>query len=428
MSVELLDIAFNHGASGSQALTVRRNLHQAVAVPEWRGQSGAEAVVCYPLDRLANGPISIRVHVGRHPPEVDRIEVRAIAHAAPQLPVFWWPSSIGPALSWPAGQSLAYWAALYATLGSMEQVGGPAPTPFGDVASQELTFQPNDEAIGTFTVVNTSLAAHGVGVRPVRWRWQLRRSPGAAWTDFAFTRHTVYTVLRAPTQPWLQLPDDERNTQLPWTELLDVACRWAAGATTVEAAAARVTEAVYQLGRTGVLDYDCAGPSVFSVGTPHYTLLPGFFDCSAFLERIHGGFGNGRFVNCSDCAAAVSTFANVLGCDLWQSRMFGPVPFPLNPTRSIGSRLWLSACSVGAYSMHEVAWTGACGIADHVYDACVEVDGDVDPTRPPHTPHLPVNLRFGAPGQGQYRDRLAAPSGRIICQPQPLTRQRRLVM
>jgi hypothetical protein len=104
------------------------------------------------------------------------------------------------------------------------------------------------------------------------------------------------------------------------------------------------------------------------LGTPHYTLT-GTFDCTAFLERLRGGFGYSRLVNYSDCAAIVATFANAPGCDLWQSRMIGAEPFLLNPTLTIGSHAWLSACAVGAFVMHKVAWTNGCGEDDDVFDA-----------------------------------------------------------
>jgi hypothetical protein len=45
------------------------------------------------------------------------------------------------------------------------------------------------------------------------------------------------------------------------------------------------------------------------------------FECTQFVERLRGGNGNGIYANCSDCATIVASFANVLGCDLWQSRM-----------------------------------------------------------------------------------------------------------
>jgi hypothetical protein len=41
---------------------------------------------------------------------------------------------------------------------------------------------------------------------------------------------------------------------------------------------------------------------------------------------------------------------------------------------------------------------------------------------------MPVNMLFGVTGSGYYRDRLATPSGRPYCNPQPATRQRRELM
>jgi hypothetical protein len=77
----------------------------------------------------------------------------------------------------------------------------------------------------------------------------------------------------------------------------------------------------------------------------------------------------------------------------------------------------------GSFSFHEVAWKGACGVNEEVFDACLQVDGDPDPTTPPHTALLPVNMRFGNRG-----DRLATPTGRLSCNPQPGTRTRRAII
>ena len=426
MSVALVALSFNH-AGAPAAITIRRNARQAVAVPEWRA-TGGDAVACYALDRLVNGAITVQAQIARRAPELERVHVRAIPYEAPAPPFVWWPSSIVPALMWPAAASAQYWLALYAALASGPQSDGPATSPFGEIAPQEIVFPADGLAVQTFTVANSRLVSNGVNVYPVAWRWQFRRGPLDSWIDFALTGFTVYSVLSTPTRPWLQAPDNPANTQLPWVEVLDAACRWAAGTTTVDEAAARVTESVYALGSNGFLAYDCSGSDPASLGTPHYTLIPGFFNCSEFLARLHGGFGNGPFVNCSDCAAAVSTFANALGCELSQSRMFGSIPFPLNPTRSIGAATWASACSIGAFSMHEVAWTGGCGENDRVFDACLQIDADNDPTRAPQTPLLAVNMPFGAAGAGLYRDRLAAPAGRSICNPQPLFRQRRFIL
>ncbi|HZW53832.1 MAG TPA: hypothetical protein VFF00_07345, partial [Candidatus Elarobacter sp.] len=97
-----------------------------------------------------------------------------------------------------------------------------------------------------------------------------------------------------------------------------------------------------------------------------------------------------------------------------------------------GSNTWQTACAgidgwSGSFGYHEVAWTGACAAGDHVYDACLKVDGDADPTALPHTPLLPIDMRFGNPGDGDYRDRLCTPAGRPNCNPQPATRTRRVL-
>jgi len=98
--------------------------------------------------------------------------------------------------------------------------------------------------------------------------------------------------------------------------------------------------------------------------------------------------------------------------------------FQLNPILAIGSNTWETACGWGGFYYHEVPWKGACTAADSVYDACLQIDGDADPTSAPHTAMLPTNMVFGTPGSGGYRDKLS-PSGN--CDPQPGTRQRRSV-
>jgi hypothetical protein len=431
VSVELRSVSFNLlSASGGGALNVRRNAIEHVDVPEISAEQPSShiAAACYTFEQLNGGSVPIRIQVRRTLPESNHVEVRALPLSIPELPAPWFAASLVPAITWPSSPALAYWALWYAFL---EQQGAATPPgPAGGVMAGVVDFDQGTDAAVTLSADVSALPQQGVGAYPVRWRWQFRRSASDPWVDFAFTRHTMYVIVSEPTTPWLQGPNVPANTQLPWLEVLDVACRWASGAANRDQAAARVTEEVYALGERGVLEYDCAGPSVLSLGTPHYTVLPGVFDCTRFLERVRGRLGNGPFVNCSDCATAVATFANILGCDLFQSRMFGVLPFPLNPTRGIGTHNWLSACGLGAFTMHEVAWTGDCLEDDDVYDACLALDGDADPTRAPHTPQLPTGLRFGASPQGflSYRDRLVAPAGRLTCQPQPATRQRRFII
>ncbi|MFN2169236.1 MAG: hypothetical protein ACK2U9_23625, partial [Anaerolineae bacterium] len=170
-----------------------------------------------------------------------------------------------------------------------------------------------------------------------------------------------------------------------------------------------------------LIGYDCPGG-----GLTHYTSLfaPNTFDCTAFLDRLRGGFGRGYYVNCVDCATIVSTFANSLGCDLWQSAMFGERPFGLNPVLAVGSNVWQTPCGWGSFPYHEVAWKGACTAGDEVFDACLQINGGSSIVSP--VPLLPAGIRFGEIGDGLYRDRLATPAGRVNCAPQPqFTRRRR---
>jgi hypothetical protein len=137
-------------------------------------------------------------------------------------------------------------------------------------------------------------------------------------------------------------------------------------------------------------------------------------------------------VNCTDCATIVSTFANVLGCDLWQSRMGTLLPpsvvfFATNQIQSIGSARFGLPCGWPGFTYHEVAWTNGCTADDDVYDACCAVNGTATPDRAPRVALLPTGMRFGAPGAAQYRDRLAAPAARGVCEPRPGTRVRRVV-
>jgi hypothetical protein len=144
---------------------------------------------------------------------------------------------------------------------------------------------------------------------------------------------------------------------------------------------------------------------------------------------LGGGIGNGMYVNSTDCAAIVSTFANALGCDLWQSRMgYG---FSTNPVLTIGSRIWQKPCLWPGLTYHEVAWENECSEDDRVYDASMTLDGSLDTAQATHTPIPAAGQAFGhatAHGAPSFRTRYATPSGRYQCQAQPQTRTRRVVV
>lgn len=364
-------IKFNHdtGAATHDALNIRENATQFTSIPEWRRfvcVNPEDSRAAYAVAPTQGKPITIEVSLNSTDPAAAFVEVRVERH----------------------------------------------------VKARPVNFINGKTGFVSFELINPPVTQGRVGIWDVEWHWEYRLGPHHAWRHFAITRHRFYVVLDVPTDPWTQGPYNAANTQLPWTDVLDYACRWAEGATSTDMAAALVTQSVYALGPS-IVTYDCPGG-----GSSHYSW--GNFDCTAFVDRLRGGIGNGVYVNCSDCATIVSTFANALGCNLWQSKMGWS--FALNELLAIGGSVWQTACGWGAFSYHEVAWEAACTASDDVYDACLQVDGDSDPTSAPHVPLLPQDLRFGNPGDLLYRDRLATPAGRPNCNPQPGTRQRRTVV
>ena len=402
MSLALASVAFNHdpASANNGALNIRRNAATPVVPPEWRrgvSRVPGDSPAAYAMRTTAGNVVRVRVELVRTSADLGPFEVRPVDAGAGGV--------VRRTVRWVADRVLGTSAAdeQLSVLGAAT----PAAVVFpGGVAR---------------TWVSVDFPAHrlaeaGVGAHVVSWRWQWRRSRFWPWREFDASSHLLFVVLDVPRAPWLQAPFTLANTQIPWVDVLDHACRWAAGARSADEAAGRITVALNDLGGS-VLAYNCV-----ALGSALYSWP--YFDCTAFLERLRGGFGHGPLVNCSDCAAIVSTFANCLGADLWQSKM--GFDFVLNPVQVLGSALWQPACGLGRFAMHEVAWTGTGSERDRVFDACLQVDADLDPTSAPHQPLLPAGVAFSGP-QG-YRDMLAAPAHRAACVARPETRMRRFVI
>ncbi|MGA9773129.1 MAG: hypothetical protein WBV94_29130 [Blastocatellia bacterium] len=380
MTIRLEAIKFNHNSSSfsSDALNLRKNGTQFIQVPEWqRGftTTAEQSVAAYAIKETTGQPLTIRAKFSSSDP-LFGFEVRAL------------------------------------------DVGSPEASVLGDVPRQTITLGFDTQTgFEPLTLRNPQLSSAGVGVHLVTWRWQARL-PGAEFTDIGESRHQIYTVLEAPKAPWAPSPSPLSNIQLPWVDVLDIACRWASGATNADQAATMITRRVFELGLTGVIQYDK------SAGDSHYTRFNEFL-CERFLQVLRGeGLPDYKLVNCTDCAMFVSTFANALGCELSQSRM-GTQNFDINAVQLIG----FSEFEPSGFSYHEVAWKGACTASDEVFDACLQLDSDSDPLVSPFTPLLATNLRFGEPGQGLYRDMLArsASQHRLHCAPIQTSRIRRLI-
>ena len=414
MSVLLEAIEFNHKPSSAttDALSIRKNLTQTVPVPEWSRDVSADAndsLAAYAIRETRGNPITIRARFTCTDPAISTVEVRALDRQRTQVDLPLWVWQL-PYYIW---RYYGYWNALAYFNMLVAWSAGSAGNILGEIHSTQLAFEAGESRFETFGLDNHRLESSGVGVHQVVWEWQYRLGPGDAWKSMTTTRHQIYTVLETPKGPWLQVPNRSDNTQMPWADVLDYACRWAAGAQTLDDAAAKVTRAVYELGPE-VVRYGCE-----TGGSSLYTdLLYPVFDCAGFLDRLRGTDDRPPLVNCTDCATVVSTFANILGCDLWQARMGNGRLYSLNPILAIGSGTWQSACGWPGFGMHEVAWKWPCTEDEEVFDACLLVDADPHPGQVPHVPRLPVHVRFGRPGEGQYRDHLCTPAGSLNCVPQ----------
>lgn len=413
MNVLLEAIKFNHDPTSetTDALNIRRNETQFVTVPEWQRNisiNPEDSPAAYALCETRGKNLTIKAKFKCTDPSIQAIEVRAID------------AVINPTLS--SGLGLSALALRILRLILRSSLGNV----LGEVKERSVTLREGETDFETFELTNVRIWDVGVGVSDIRWRWQFRLSPTDAWTDFETTSHRIYTVLRVPTSPWQQEPYDISNTQLPWVEVLDYACNWAAGAKTADDAATLITRRVNDLG-AGVVMYEESQHFVKDFPTT----IPGEyiskFDCTSFLNLLHAKEHNDvAQVNCTDCATIVSSFANCVGCDLSQSTM-QPVPppiFVLNPHIKIGIPGW----QVGQFFYrHEVAWEGACGINDDIFDACLQVDGDGKPVEEPHTALLPTNIPFSGRDENVYQFLLVLASRDNGCEPHPETRIRRVI-
>jgi len=289
--------------------------------------------------------------------------------------------------------------------------------PLGEVEETSITFDSDgDSGMQPLRLTNVTFHSSGVQARDIKWRWQWRLRATDSWNELGITRHRLFVILQAPTHPWAQA---RGSTSLPWTDALEIACNWAAGATDPDKAASLVTQ---QYNRSGVVFYDKTAGAT-SYGKIAYNL-------TEMIERLNGGQGLGRLVNCTDSANTVSTLSNLLGCDLSQSKMGGSESgFRMNRVISIGFENWSVPFRFG-FGYHEVAWKGDCTEDDRLFDGCLQIDADADPTTEPHTPLIPVNMPFGSCGAMQYRQRLCAPTsdGCPECMALPEEKKRRRII
>lgn len=390
--VELTGIKFDHDPTGTaaDALTIRRDRDTPVPQVQWTKDltKPEESPAAYAVTRVANRAINIQAGF----------------------------AATGPADA--------------ATSVQVKADGGGL---LGPIDPFTVTFEngTSKPAYVTIPLNHHALASGGVRRQDITWTWSYR-VPEGSWQPMATTAHRVYVVLDTPSLPWR--PEPNGGTQQPWTDVLDLACQWAGGATTPGDAAAAITTRVN--GSLG-LTYDTDS------GTSVYTSDDGYgqvFSCTAFLNELgNRPGGQGKKVNCTDCASIVTAFANVLGCNL-KAFVMGSgsrTGFGCNKIQAIGHQDWAYPFANHAFAYHEVAWDGKGCFDDPLYDACLKVDGGTAPwdwttASVQHLPTLPLRMTFEA-GElapdlpipapftaSSYRERLAANNLGGIPQCRPL--------
>jgi hypothetical protein len=391
-TVDLSSLAFRHRLFGP-ALTIRRNFNNDVPIPEWHNG----------LDDASDSPAAYAI------PNVAGVDIEAVftISGPPNAPV-----------------------QIQATGGGILGAINPTLVPFvGNTATV------------TLPLPNNQLATRGVHREDVTFTWQYQIG-AEGWETIGESNHRIYVVLASPNQPW-ELGEDPMRKQLPWTDVLDCACLWADGTVTADAATQAITTMVNS--GVGLIYTPPLGPlpGGRSLYTDQVLLYPQHFFATRFLEYLANppNGGNGNNVNCADCAAIVTSFANILGADVFASVMADQMPpvlgFTCNQILAIGAQPGAWAVPIGGnYLYHEVAWTGASGYFDNLYDACLQVDSGPNPwgDGPRGAPGLPLNWIFTSlapatavqpllpvanPGATSYRERLATntQAGIWACKP-----------
>ena len=205
--------------------------------------------------------------------------------------------------------------------------------------------------------------------------------------EFARVPTRVYAILGTPTAPWAAVTDSEENPHAPWLRALAVAARWAEGATTRDEAAARITRAVFALGRgpaprlkwNGEQSHFCTPYSLFP---SRNAFIVDCFYLSEFLCSLERGNGPPQCVNCNDVASVVCALSNLLGCDLSVVTLGVDRALTTKMSFRLG-RVWPLGHDNRADGVelvaHQVAWSGSMSRYGIVYDACMALDEGEQP-------------------------------------------------
>jgi len=218
---------------------------------------------------------------------------------------------------------------------------------------------------------------------------------------------TCFTFPAKPNRPWSTASNVVNN---PWTDVLHLL--WNKGRavfnginnkTSKTEIAIAITKIVNS--KLGLIYEEESGATVFGISRAEYLLS----DFLAHLKQQPERGDSGRRVNCTDCACAVTTFANLLGCNLYNVVFGGYYDsdgrrgFGCNKVLTLRSdndlnQTWdypFSNGRSGGFGYHEISMEGDYLYTSKIYDACLKVNRNVvsngqdnnrSPLLPAHTP------------------------------------------
>ena len=208
----------------------------------------------------------------------------------------------------------------------------------------------------------------------ISWRYKVRSPNGSnEWIDTGDTDNLRYYLVWARPQ----FPQES-----PWNRVLEMAVDWAEGDESAEEALGHVTEEIYNSG------------FVYDVTNGHSSFInDGIFYLSSCLDT----WGNSS-VNCADTSNICCIFGNAIGCNSSITMFIHNntdldngyyVSYLINYVKLLG-RQWANSISNQVrkgFDYHAIS-----SIISNIYDPCLLIDNDSDPTQSPHTGLLPKGL------------------------------------
>ena len=216
---------------------------------------------------------------------------------------------------------------------------------------------------------------------------------------------TIYFIPHKPNLPWM-VSGNEPNydkTQNPWIDALDMLLEWGVkNKNDVVEIAIQITEHV-NLNLNLKYATNNKGRSSVTSGD--------IFDCSIFISNL-ANLKPDKIppVNCTDCATVVSTFANLLGANLYQTRFGGYslAGFDCNKVIVIGETSWkypFEDIGGKGFSYHEIAFLGERVYTNKIFDACLKVNQNAaNNPNASKVALLPSNQQFAALSDWEYKE------------------------